>query len=281
MSGILFVVSTPIGNLGDVSERALEVLRSVAVVACEDTRVTGKLLQRFGVATRVTSYHEHNEARRAAQLVERLRSGDDVALVSDAGTPLVSDPGYRLVRSARENGVPIRAVPGPSAAIAALAISGLPPTPFTFLGFIPPRGQARGRAIDSLRNVAHTIVLFEAPSRIGRLLSELATVLGDRQAVLLRELTKLHEEHWWGSLGELALKAKRQSLKGELTLVVSGGSSEQTIPLETLAPRFAELRHSGLTARDAARVLAREHGLSARAIYQAFAVSGSEQSEPP
>ncbi|HXV59378.1 MAG TPA: 16S rRNA (cytidine(1402)-2'-O)-methyltransferase [Vicinamibacteria bacterium] len=280
MSGTLFVVSTPIGNLGDVSERALDVLRSVAIVACEDTRVTGKLLRRFGVATRVTSYHEHNEARRAPQLLERLRSGDDVALVSDAGTPLVSDPGYRLVRAARETGVPIRAVPGPSAAIAALAISGLPTTPFTFVGFLPPRGQARHRAIDSLRNVTHTVVLFEAPGRIARLLSELATVLGDRQAVLLRELTKLHEEHWWGSLGELSVRAKCQSLKGELTLVVAGRSPERPIPLETLASRFAELRRSGLAARDAARALAREHGLSARAIYQAFAVSGSGQSDP-
>jgi 16S rRNA (cytidine1402-2'-O)-methyltransferase len=273
MPGTLFVVSTPIGNLGDLSERARETLKRVHVVACEDTRVTGKLLHRFGIRATLSSYHEHNEAERAGELLARLAAGDDVALVSDAGTPLVSDPGYRLVRAARDAGIEVRAIPGPSAILAALAVSGLPTSRFTFAGFLPPKGRARDRAINELARLDHTVVLFEAGTRVRRLLAELAATLGERPAMVLREMTKLHEEHRGGTLSELSAWARDRTFKGELTLVVGGKSvveepRERPAPaLSTLSSRFRELRDGGLSARAAAKVLAQEHGLSSRDVY--------------
>jgi 16S rRNA (cytidine1402-2'-O)-methyltransferase len=271
--GTLFVVSTPIGNLGDWSDRAREVLGGVAIVACEDTRVTGKLLRRFEIRTPLRSYHEHNEVARAGELLSLLLEGRDVALVSDAGTPLVSDPGYRLVRAAREAGVEIRAVPGPSALLAALAVSGLPSSRFTFVGFLPPKGAARARAIGSLERIEHTLVFFEAGTRVERTLKDLATALGSRPAVLLREMTKLHEEHRSGSLAELHAWTSDQKLRGEMTLVVSGPGDEEKgrrvegASLAALAPRFQELRDSGLSAREAAKRLGREVGVPSRTLY--------------
>jgi 16S rRNA (cytidine1402-2'-O)-methyltransferase len=278
MPGTLFVVSTPIGNLGDLSARSLDTLRRAAVVACEDTRVTGKLLHRFGIRARLTSYYEHNEAERAVELLQKLASGDDVALVSDAGTPLVSDPGYRLVRAARDAGFDVRAIPGPSAVLAALAVSGLPTSRFTFAGFLPPKGRARETAVAEVSRIEHTIVLFEAGTRIRRLLSELAAVMGERRAILLREMTKLHEEHREGTLAELSSWARSRSFKGELTLVVGGsdpdhrreGISAAPGPgpsPSALAPLFRELRNGGLSAREAAKRLAKQHGLSSRDVY--------------
>jgi 16S rRNA (cytidine1402-2'-O)-methyltransferase len=275
MPGTLYVVATPIGNLGDLSDRARRILASVAVVACEDTRVTGKLLHHFGIEARMVSYHEHNEARRAEELLGRLKGGEDVALVSDAGTPLVSDPGYRLVAAARESDIAVRAVPGPSALLAALAVSGLPTSAFTFAGFLPRRGADRKRALESLRDLPHTIVLFEAPTRAARLLQELASAFGARPAVLLREMTKLHEEHWAGTLQELAARADSTRFRGEVTLVVSGlpasPPSEQTVSFNRIEVEFAELREAGRTAREAAKVLADRYGLSSRALYQQLA----------
>jgi 16S rRNA (cytidine1402-2'-O)-methyltransferase len=273
MPGTLFVVSTPIGNLGDLSERARETLKRVRVVACEDTRVTGKLLRRFGIRAPLTSYHEHNEAERTEKLLARLAAGDDVALVSDAGTPLVSDPGYRLVRAARDAGIDVRAIPGPSAVLAALAVSGLPTSRFTFVGFLPPKGRAREKAVAELARLDHTIILFEAGTRVRRLLSELAHALGERPAMVLREMTKLHEEHRAGTLGELSVWARERTFKGELTLVIGGRSfveesRESPAPAPSaLAMRFRELRGGGLSARQAAKVLAKEHGLSSRDVY--------------
>ena len=201
--GTLYVVSTPIGNLEDMSARAKEVLARADVVACEDTRVTGKLLRRFGIRARSISYHEHNEAERTGELLGRLEEGKDVALVSDAGTPLVSDPGYRLVRAARQAGISVRAIPGPSAVLAALAVSGLPTSRFTFAGFLPAKGAAREKAVAELASYDHTVVLFESGTRIARLLDELSRALGSREATLLREMTKLHEEHLSGTLADL------------------------------------------------------------------------------
>jgi 16S rRNA (cytidine1402-2'-O)-methyltransferase len=273
MPGTLFVVSTPIGNLGDVSDRALETLRRVPIIACEDTRVTGKLLRRFGIRNQVVSYHEHNEAERAPELLQRLARGDDVALVSDAGTPLVSDPGYRLVRAARDSGIDVRAIPGPSAVLAALAVSGLPTSRFTFAGFLPPKGRARESAVADLARIDHTLVLFEAGTRVQRLLFELAAGLGERRAILLREMTKLHEEHREGTLGELSVWARSRAFKGELTLVVGGRSNKDprrgasSASPSALAPRFRELRDLGHSAREAAKILAKEHGLSSRDVY--------------
>jgi len=273
MAGTLYVVSTPIGNLEDLSPRAREILNRADVIACEDTRVTGKLLRRFGIRTPSISYHEHNEPERSAELLARLEEGTDVALVSDAGTPLISDPGYRLVRAAREAGVPVRAVPGPSAVLAALSVSGLPTSRFTFVGFLPPKGKARESVIADLASIEHTLVIFESGTRIARLLSELSKALGPREASVLREMTKLHEEHRSGSLSDLAEWASSRAFKGELTLVVGGRTPISPCPISvsSLAPRFQELRQGGLSARAAAKLLAKELGLSSREIYNELA----------
>jgi 16S rRNA (cytidine1402-2'-O)-methyltransferase len=279
MTGTLYVVSTPIGNLEDLSPRAKDVLSRVDVLACEDTRVTGKLQRRFGIRTPALSYHEHNELARSRELLARLQAGKDVALVSDAGTPLVSDPGYRLVRAAREAGVPVRAIPGPSAVLAALAVSGLPASRFTFVGFLPPKGKARARAVLELRAFDHTLVLFESGTRIGSLLQDLAKALGPRKAALLREMTKLHEEHRSGSLLDLAQWASSRDFKGELTLVVSGERPEAlpAVEVSSLAPRFRELREQGHSARAAAKLLAKERGLASREVYRQLAGTQGEQ----
>jgi 16S rRNA (cytidine1402-2'-O)-methyltransferase len=273
MAGTLYVVSTPIGNLEDLSPRAREVLSRVDVIACEDTRVTGKLLRRFGIRTRSVSYHEHNEQGRASELLRRLEGGKDVALVSDAGTPLVSDPGYRLVRAAREAGVAVRAIPGPSAVLAALAVSGLPTSRFTFVGFLPPKGKARETAVASLASFDHSVVLFESGARIARLLSELSKALGPREATVLREMTKLHEEHRSGTLPDLAEWASSREFKGEVTLVLGGKAPEPppAASVSSLEPRFLELRAQGLSARAAAKLLAKELGLSSRVVYNELA----------
>jgi 16S rRNA (cytidine1402-2'-O)-methyltransferase len=284
MSGTLYVVATPIGNLEDISSRALGILRTVSLIACEDTRVTAKLLSRYDIRARKVSYHEHNEKRRAAQLVEKLSNGQDIALVSDAGTPGVSDPGYRLVSEARKKGIPVRSLPGPSAALAALAVSGLPTSSFCFYGFLPTRGAARRRALDSLASSSHTSILFESARRAPNLIEQLANRLGPRPAFVAREMTKIHEEHRFGTLPELALWAREKSLRGELTVVVSASNStargrfssrQKSIvseskdePSPTIELRFQELSAQGLSRREAAKQIAREVGQPSRQIYR-------------
>lgn len=219
--GVLFVVGTPIGNLGDLSERALETLRRVRHLACEDTRTARRLAARFGFSARLVSYHEHNEEARTAALLGKLRAGEEVALVTDAGTPLLSDPGYRLVRAARLAGIPVRAVPGASAVTAALSVSGLPTDCFTFLGFPPPRkGSARRRFLDRAAAAPGSLVLFESARRVPALLRDLAERLGAREASLSREMTKVFEENWFGTLPAMAERAGERALRGEVTLVV-------------------------------------------------------------
>ena len=219
--GTLYIVSTPIGNLGDLSERAADTLGEVDLVACEDTRHTGRLLAHLGIKRRLVSLHEHNEARRVPRLLDELREGTSIALVSDAGTPLLSDPGYLLVREATGAGIDVRVVPGPSAAVAALSLSGLPPHPFTFLGFPPPKSGRRRRFYRRWAQLDHTLVIFESPHRILASLRDLLTEMGDRPAALAREMTKLHEEVIRGTLEEiLAAVEARERLKGELVLVV-------------------------------------------------------------
>jgi 16S rRNA (cytidine1402-2'-O)-methyltransferase len=219
-AGTLFVVATPIGNLGDMTQRALDVLTAVDAIACEDTRRTRKLLAHHGIRTPVTAYHDHNESVESRRLVDRLRSGSDIALVSDSGTPLVSDPGYRLVALAASEGVIVVPVPGPSAVTAALSAAGIPPHPFVFAGFLPRKSGARRRRIQELGDVPATIVLFESPHRVAAALADLAAVLGDRAAAVCRELTKVHEEFLRGTLGELAEEAARRPLKGEIVIVI-------------------------------------------------------------
>jgi 16S rRNA (cytidine1402-2'-O)-methyltransferase len=273
MSGILYVVATPIGNLDDMSPRAVEVLRSVSLIACEDTRTTAKLLTRHAIRVRTASYHEHNEKRRAPEIVQKLLDGQDIALVSDAGTPGVSDPGFRLVDEARRKGIEVRTVPGPSAVMAALAVSGLPTSSFCFLGFLPTRPAARRKAVESLSETPHTTVLFESARRAPSLLEQLAENLGPRTAFVAREMTKIHEEHQYGPLPELAAWAREAKLRGELTLVISGAegrrakSSIAKDPEKALA-RARKLMAKGLSRREAAKQVSRETGIPSRHIYK-------------
>jgi 16S rRNA (cytidine1402-2'-O)-methyltransferase len=194
MSGTLYLVATPIGNLADITHRALQVLKDVDLIACEDTRHTHKLLQHYGITTKTISYHEHNEQQRASQLIGMLREGSDVAVVSDAGTPSISDPGFRLVRAAIENEVQVVPVPGPSALISALIAAGLPADEFFFAGFLPSRSNARRARLNELRSVPGTLIFYEAPHRLATTLQDAYETLGEREAVVARELTKLHEE---------------------------------------------------------------------------------------
>lgn len=222
MSGTLWVCATPIGNLQDVSLRLLQTLREADLVAAEDTRRTLKLLNHFGIKKTLVSFHEHNARRQTPRLVERLRSGASVALVTDAGTPGISDPGAQLVEAAWAAGVAVRVVPGPSAVVAALAVSGFPGQPYWFEGFLPSRARARRERLQALRGLDATLVFFEAPHRLQESLRDLAEVLGDRPAALARELTKVHEEVHRGSLPELARRAAAGEIPaaGEITLVV-------------------------------------------------------------
>jgi 16S rRNA (cytidine1402-2'-O)-methyltransferase len=267
-SGTLYVVATPLGNLEDVTLRGLRVLREAALVACEDTRRTGGLLRAHGITTPTTSYFEHNERWKGERILAALREGRDVALVSDAGTPGISDPGYRLVRDARTEGIPVRPVPGPSAAVAALSVSGLPTDRFLFVGFLPARGGARRKALQELVSARETLVIYESPVRVVAALVDMQEVLGDREAFLCREATKLHEEYVRGPLSALrSLLAARDSVKGEIVLVVSGAALP-AVPAEDPEVLFARLVAAGRTRREAVKETARALGLPARDVYR-------------
>ena len=263
--GTLFVVATPIGNLADLSPRALETLKTAAAIYCEDTRVTAKLASRFDISTPRISCHEHNETARSAEVVERLRRGENVALVSDAGTPGVSDPGAAVVRAAAEAGFPVASVPGPAAAMAALSISGIRAVPHLFLGFLPSRRTLRRKAFEDVRDRAETIVFFEAPHRLKESLDAAAEVLGERPAVLCREMTKLHEEAVRGSLPEIARAISKRAppIRGECVVVVAGSSGETRAVASPPSSSNVEL-----TLRERAKALAREHGISSREAYR-------------
>ena len=268
--GTLYVVATPIGNLEDLSPRARRVLGEVSLVACEDTRRTGPLLRREGVTAPLTSYFEHNESWKGARILDALREGRDVALVSDAGTPGISDPGYRLVRDARAEGLPVVPVPGPSAAIAALCVSGLPTDRFTFVGFLPRKAGARARVLTELAERTDTLVIYEAPHRVVVVLEDLRRILGDRPAFLCREATKLHEEYRSGTLGELhAELAGRDSVKGEVVLVVAGHVEARVEDGVDAAALMNRLMGEGQSRREAAKEAARRLGKPARELYRA------------
>lgn len=215
----LFVVATPIGNLQDISARALDILQQVDLIACEDTRLTIKLLNHYGIQKPLTSYHEFNEEKKAEDLARQLAANRNVALVSDAGTPAISDPGYRLVRLCRQRGIPIVAIPGPNAAATALSASGLPAGEFLFAGFLPSKKNARREKLASLVNIACTLVFYEAPHRIERTLQDMQEVLGDREVCLAREITKIHEEYLFGRLSQVKDQVKPL---GEFVIIVSG-----------------------------------------------------------
>jgi 16S rRNA (cytidine1402-2'-O)-methyltransferase len=274
MPGTLYLVATPIGNLEDITARALRVLREAAVVACEDTRHTRKLLTHFRIEAQTVSYHEHNERERAAELVNLLAGGASVALVSDAGTPGVSDPGYRLVRAAIEHGISIVPVPGAVAFVAALVASGLPTDEFYFGGFLPPRTAARRARLAALRALPATLVFYEAPHRIAATLMDAREVLGERAAAVARELTKLHEEIARGRLSELAARfAVEGAARGEMVLVIDrtvvADEADARQPAHTsIAARVATLEAEGHDPRAALKRAARELGLSRDEAYR-------------
>lgn len=281
MAGILYLVGTPIGNLGDLSDRARETLAAVDVVAAEDTRRTGRLLAGAGIAAKkLVSSFEGNEARRAAELLDVLRSGGAVAIVTDAGLPGISDPGERLVRSAVDAGVEVRVVPGPSSALAALIISGLPSDRFVFEGFLPRRAAERRARLDALAAERRTVVLFESPRRVARTLAEIAEMCGaDRRVALARELTKLHEEVRRGTARELAeALGGKAEIKGEIVIVMEGAGEPPAPSIEEVAAEARTLVDGGMRARAAAAVAAKRHGAAANDVYRALLPGSGEPS---
>ncbi len=268
MSGTLYLVATPIGNLEDTTYRAVRVLREVAAVACEDTRQSRKLLDHYGLGTPLVSYHEHNEASRTEELIARLEAGESIALISDAGTPLVSDPGYRLVRAAIERGIAVVPVPGASAVLAALAASGLPTDAFRFGGFLPAKSAARRRELELLRDSQETVILYESPHRILESLADIAEVLGDPPMVLARELTKLHEQFLRGTATQIrqTLHA-RGTVKGEITLVIGKGDPHPAAPAD-LGASVRLLEAQGVPRMDAIKQVAKLHNVGKREVYR-------------
>jgi len=281
--GQLYLVSTPIGNLEDITLRAIRILKEVDGIACEDTRHTQKLLNHYGIQKRLVSYHEHNENTRARELVSEIEAGSNIALVTDAGTPIVSDPGHRLVALCAEKQIAVVPIPGASAALAALAGSGIPADRVLFVGFLPARQGERRRALTELASNSVTLVFFEAPHRIAKMLNDATEILGERPAVLARELTKLHEEFLRGSLNDLAKKVKDAPLKGEMTLVV-GPPAHPDSPAApkglTLRQRVELLIREGALDRKAAlKQAAREFGLARREAYKQLLLDGDFPSE--
>jgi 16S rRNA (cytidine1402-2'-O)-methyltransferase len=276
--GTLYLVSTPIGNLGDLSPRAVETLKHVQVIAAEDTRQTRKLLTHFSIeGPRLISYHEHNKHRMESEILEMLKQGDDVAIVTDAGTPGISDPGEDLVRVARENGYPVTSIPGPCAAISALVISGLPTGRFTFIGFLPREKKARREELNALRKRPETLIFYEAPHRLKETAKDLSEILGGRKVSVARELTKRFEEVAFGDLNALVDWLEEEIPRGEYVLVVEGFQGElETDEQEsswweclTLSEHVEKLVEKGIDKKDAIKQVAKQRGLPKREVYQA------------
>ena len=270
MAGTLYLVATPIGNLEDMTFRAVRVLREADVVACEDTRRTRGLLSHFGISgKKLLSCHEHNEAERAREIAERVAAGEAVALVSDAGTPAISDPGYRVVRAAIEAGLRVEPIPGASAAVAAVAAAGLPTDAYRFCGFLPAKRGQRKKALEALAEEKATLVFYEAPHRISAALADTLEVLGPRRVAVARELTKIHEEILRGTAETVRNEIEsRGGVKGEIVLVVAGAEQSEPQPGVSLEQRVAELAAEGMARMDAIKLAARERGLSKRDAYR-------------
>lgn len=268
-SGTLFVVATPLGNLGDLTLRAAELLRRVPLVVAEDTRRTRQLLSHLDAHPRLLSFHAHSDAERLQDILDRLAAGEDVALVSDAGTPVISDPGVELVARARETGILVVPIPGPSAVATALSASGLSGDRYLFLGFPPRKGKERTRWLERVLAEPVTVVCFEAPGRTGGLLSDLAQHDPDRSAVVARELTKIHEEFVAGTLGELATRYRNSAPRGEVTIVVAGRRElEPVLDESDLGARAAELLAGGQSPRTVITLLVAETGLPKNQVYR-------------
>ncbi len=264
----LYIVSTPIGNMGDMSFRAVEILSSAALVVAEDTRHSRRLLDHYQIATRCSAYHEHNEAREAPRLVKRLETGESIALITDAGTPLLSDPGARLVSAAIQAGISVIPIPGASALLAALVGSGLAGEQFTFLGFLPRKGKERLRALTEIMRMTHTAIIYESPLRVGATLKELSeSGAGGRTAVVARELTKKFEEFARGSVAELAARFKETPARGEVVILI-GPALPEVLSEESLRGAAMAMRASGLSARECVEQLISQHGAPRNLAYR-------------
>jgi 16S rRNA (cytidine1402-2'-O)-methyltransferase len=270
-SGVLYVVGTPIGNLEDITLRALRLLKEADLIACEDTRQSRKLLDHYAISKPLVSYHEHNEQQRAQELLQRLAEGKNIALISDAGMPGISDPGYRVVKLAVERGIPVIPVPGPSAVITALAASGLATDEFGFRGFLPAKAGQRRTALEELRSILHTVIMYEAPHRIVEALEDVVQVLGPKRPVVVaRELTKMHEEFIRGTAEEVLHILRGREVRGEITLLIGKAEAQQpAIPAHDLQARLREImREQKLDEKAALKILAKEQGVSKSAIYR-------------
>lgn len=269
--GVLYIVSTPVGNLEDITLRALRILKEVDLIACEDTRHTSKLLTRYEISTPRESYHKFNEESRTPRFLEMLHQGKNIALVSDSGTPLISDPGYELVSGCRKEGIPVVPIPGPSAAVSALTASGLPADTFFFAGFLPNRNSLRKRKLEELAAIPSTLIFYEAPHRLLASLADMAGILGPRRASIARELTKIHEEIVHGTLYELLETFQtRQEIQGEITIVVERGAAIEVtavFPDSVKQHLQEEIVRTGLTRNEALKAVAKQRGISRREAY--------------
>jgi len=285
-AGCLYIVATPIGNLEDITMRALRVLREADVIACEDTRQTLKLLAHFDISKRLVSYHEHNEITRAPEIVIELEQGAKVALVSDAGTPAISDPGFRLVNLCLRHGISVVPIPGPSAFVAALAASGMPIEEFTFAGFLPSRPTARRKALRALATEPRTVALYEAPHRLLDSLEDALEILGNRPAVIAREVTKAFEEFQRGHIEDLVEAVRKKAPRGEITLLIgpadgqaihqnnNGNGAQATAPLSHRVEEI--MKERGIDRKSALKIAARERGITRREAYKQLLVTRDE-----
>ncbi len=281
MPGKLYLVATPIGNLQDITLRALETLRSVDLIACEDTRHTQNLLNHFRISNRTVSYHEHNEQERAEELADRLIQGESIAIVSDAGTPGICDPGFRIVQRAIEIGATVVPIPGAAAFVNAVVVSGLSTDSIFFGGFLPSKKGERRRRLEECRDIPATLVFYETPHRLTKSLADCLDILGDRRACVARELTKLHEETVRGNLSELCLRFINQTVKGEIVLVIERAaekpSKREALTPKSISKRVKEIEKEGLDAKSALKKAAKEFGMSKSEAYRQIEMQKHER----
>lgn len=277
MPGTLYLVATPIGNLQDISERALQTLREVDLIACEDTRHTGKLLKHFDIKSKLVSYHEHNETTRAEELAELLKTEKSIAVVSDAGTPGIADPSFRIVNKAHSIGAKVVAIPGAAAFVSALVVSGLPTDSFFFGGFLPSKKNERRKRLEETRAIPATLIFYETPHRLGKSLADCAEILGNRETAIVRELTKLHEEIIKGKLNDLAERFLNETVKGEIVLVIDRLTSSEfrVSSSELLVEKITELEAEGIDHKKALKLAAKEFGVSRSQAYRIWQSGGN------
>ncbi|NIS09616.1 MAG: 16S rRNA (cytidine(1402)-2'-O)-methyltransferase [Candidatus Dadabacteria bacterium] len=269
MKGKLYIVSTPIGNLEDITTRAAKILSYVDIIACEDTRVTRKLLSHMGIKKTLLSYHEHNEVEKSEEIINYLINGNSVAVVTDAGTPCISDPGYRLVKQASENGIDVISIPGPCAATSALSISGLPTSGFTFIGFLPRTANKQKYVLEELKTYPQSLIFYESPQRVIKTLGIIVEVLGDRQCSVSRELTKIYEETIRGTLSKVIKKLEeKDKIKGEFTIVVEGFDNSSGNPDIDIESELTELKQKGKTLKEAVSIMTDRFNLQKNEVYK-------------